>query len=198
MAARRLRRPLDPQVKGQLRLLELGLRGIVPAEKLWQKVLTEPERKQLGGDLEKCFVKLGGAVGMWQKLHGLDITSAVLDLARTLNGLNDVDYCWLRRKTAAQVRAEPAPPKPRYDQETGELWWGTKLIYTARLRRHPTNPECILKAFQQRDWCIRIKNPLRNPDLKTLHDAVAYLNTRVAVISFHSAAGGTRIAWRNV
>jgi hypothetical protein len=57
------------------------VRGTAPALRLWHRVLTEEDRRRLGGDLEAAYTRHRGAVGMWMHLRGVSLSRAVVAVA---------------------------------------------------------------------------------------------------------------------
>lgn len=56
------------------------VKGAAVAVRLWERVLTEADRRRLGGDLEAAYALHGGAVGMWRHLRGVTVPRAVVDV----------------------------------------------------------------------------------------------------------------------
>jgi hypothetical protein len=56
-----------------------------------------------------CFRHFRGSVGMWMHLHAVSQPRAVIQLARELNMMNDIDYSWLDRELS---KTDPVPPAP--------------------------------------------------------------------------------------
>lgn len=54
----------------------LRMKGTAAALRLWQRVLTDEDRRRLGGDLEEAYVQHCGAVGMWRHLRGVSVPRA--------------------------------------------------------------------------------------------------------------------------
>jgi hypothetical protein len=73
------------------------LKATFSALRLWNRVLTERERQQLGGDLEALYRK-HGAAGIWVKLHGVSYERAVVDVAFELNFIDGQTRRWLLRE----------------------------------------------------------------------------------------------------
>jgi hypothetical protein len=69
----------------------------VSAAWLWERVLTEAERRRLGGDLERAWREHGTA-GMWRKLRGVSLPRAVVEVACELNLMDERTRGWLLRE----------------------------------------------------------------------------------------------------
>lgn len=83
---------------------------------------------------------------------------------------------------------------PVWNSDTGELRLGNRLIYSARLMKHPSNYQRIFEAFQEVGWPIRAKNPL-DYGQHQLHQVLYDLNGGLTAIRFRSRQGGKAIIW---
>lgn len=78
------------------------------AQHLWERVLTEPERRRLGGDSGALYSR-HGTVGMWMQLRGVSAERAVIDVGHQLGFLDVQNYWWLLRELGQeQDEAEEA------------------------------------------------------------------------------------------
>ncbi len=68
----------------------LRVTGKPAALLLWHRVLTEGDRRRLGGDLELAYDRYGGAVGMWVYLRGVSVPRAVVNVG-VRTGFLDAD-----------------------------------------------------------------------------------------------------------
>ena len=68
MSENRIQCPVSARVVEVLETNALRIQAAVSAARLWDEVLTESERWQLGGDLPAQWCQLGAA-GMWRKLR---------------------------------------------------------------------------------------------------------------------------------
>lgn len=89
-------RELDHKVVQELQTQSLRIKPPVAAARLWGRVLTERERRQLGGSLEECYARLGTA-GMWMQIRGVSLERAVIEVARELGFLDQPTAIWLLR-----------------------------------------------------------------------------------------------------
>ncbi|MBI2808657.1 MAG: hypothetical protein HYX68_27020 [Planctomycetes bacterium] len=93
-----------------------------------------------------------------------------------------------RQATASKDEGAPEPsaPKPRWDADRAELWFGNRLC--KRFRQKAKNQRIILATFQDDDWPSRIDDPLSpDPDPETdnrqrLADAVRRLNKNPCIL----------------
>jgi hypothetical protein len=90
-------RTLPTRVADLLETSFLRIRPAVSPARLWEQVLTEPERQRLGGDLPSLWRERGTA-GIWQKLRGGSWERAVVDVALALGLLDATSARWLLRE----------------------------------------------------------------------------------------------------
>jgi len=62
----------------------LRVKGLLPAERLWNRVLTPEEQERLGSNFEAAYLE-GGAIGMWMRLRGVTYAQAVIGVGTALN-----------------------------------------------------------------------------------------------------------------
>jgi hypothetical protein len=62
--------------------------------RLWRKVLTEDERRRLGGSQAMAL----GVVGIWQKLHGCSEPRAVIEASIAVEMLSPLERKWLLKE----------------------------------------------------------------------------------------------------
>ena len=86
-----------PELQEQLRTYTLRVKMRVSAKLLWDKVLSDRERRLLGGDFSSSFEKIG-TVGMWKELRGVSEEKAILDIALNLNLMDPPTFRWLSRE----------------------------------------------------------------------------------------------------
>jgi hypothetical protein len=185
------------EVVEELKTLFLRLRPAFVAEKLWNRVFSQSDRRKLGGDLEKCYPKLG-TLGMWMKARGVSNEwRAALDLAKALGILDSTTYAWLLREIGGRPNDEAAPNTPCWDAEAGDLLWRGEVILHVRPKKSPSYNQLIVGAFHEAQWPRCVTNPLPG-DQQQLHQALRYLKELVKGkgISFHSREGATKIEWK--
>ncbi len=103
---------------------------------LWDRVLTQPQRVQLGGDFEKCFKKLG-TIGMWRELHPVSEPRATIEVARAIGTMDEAHFAWILRELGEQPPAEEPQNAPTWDSQVGELRWNgvLELLFASWLSR---------------------------------------------------------------
>jgi|SRR5579884_3626471 len=89
--------PLSPRAEEELDMNFHRIRAAASAARLWERVLSETDRRQLGGNLEVAWRTLGTA-GMWMKLRGVSLPRAVVDVAWELDLMSDRMRRWLLRE----------------------------------------------------------------------------------------------------
>jgi len=84
---------------------------------------------------------------------------------------------------------EQAKPRPRWDEENQELWYGQ--VVCRRFRRAAENQTAILRAFEAAGWPKRVLDPLEtgpeNAHRQQTSDAVYALNKAIMQIRFELA-----------
>jgi hypothetical protein len=166
------------------------------AERLWQRALTEKDRRKLGGDLHAAAGN-GGAVGMWMRLHGVNQLRALVDVADAVGYLKAQIRDWLLRELGEKQQVKKVDNSPVWDKSTGKLRLNGRTIRDVRVMRQPTNIQIILDAFQDANWPTQIRNPFINDDNPNLlHQAIRSLNKRLKSIRFHSSEGAKFVFWQ--
>jgi hypothetical protein len=176
-------------------LMELTLSRIntnTSIARIWEALLTEPQRRSLGVDCQTAFTAHGDTAGMWIKLHrGCSRPTAIIELGKRLNLLDDLSYQWLRREIG-KTHSHRDGKLPEWNPNSGQLLFGGKVIRKVRLMKKPSSLQLILDAFQAADWSESIDNPTA---ANKLSERLRTLNTGLKRIKFHAQAGGTEISW---
>jgi hypothetical protein len=190
-------RQLPPEVLRQLQDLSLRINVPFVAQRAWDRLLTDADRQELGGDLELAFRQFGKLIGMWMRLNRVSEVRAILELAQRLNFLAEADFQWLARETGEEsLPAPPVSPKPSWNSDRCELFFEGAVIRKIRGRSVATNLVMILDSFQQQGWPDRIDYPfsgIRDP--QRLREAVATLNEGVTAIRFRCDGSSAGILW---
>ena len=181
---------LDPQVVEALQTAYLRVKPAMTARRLWDRVLTADDRRQLGGDIEDCYSRLG-TVGMWMEARQVSSQRAVVEVARELGFLDETTSRWLLREIGDEP---PEPGRPFWDPSTAELRLGNELIRCVRVMKQKSNIQRILDAFQARRWPPRIDNPLAGGQ-EQLHQTLRSLNRGTTGIRFRAQEGGNAVTW---
>jgi len=184
------------RVVTELETQYLRVKAAVSAADLWERVLSDQDRQQLGGDMQKCYRELG-TVGMWMNLRGVSQARAIADLAMNLGFANQTTYQWLLREIGEEPNVQPHLDRPSWQASTGELRWRNQVIRRVRVMSSPSNIQVILDSFEKSKWAQRIANPLRLGQ-QQLHQAIRSLNEGLTGIRFHAQEGGQAITWEVV
>ena len=166
------------------------VKPFMSARRLWERVLSEDDKLQLGWDLHASYERLG-TVRMWMETHHVSFTRAVVEVAREIGFLDEPTYRWLSRKIGDEP---PQPGKPFWDISTGELRLGKKVIRRLRVMHNPSNIQQILDEFQLLLWPSRIDNPL-DSDPEKLHQTLRSLNQGLKKIRFHAQESANAVTW---
>jgi len=79
----------------------VALKGRNIARIVWFDILTEEERRRLGNNLGKAFLKYqkqDGVVGIWRELHQISHPHAVVDLGRRIKAIDSDDRLLLLKE----------------------------------------------------------------------------------------------------
>jgi hypothetical protein len=97
------------------------------------------------------------------------------------------------RVDATQRRTTPLPGKPRWDEESRELWYGNQKLKAYR-RNAAKNQIDLIEAFHRVDWARSIPDPFNNA--RKLNQTLRDLNSALAVnpIRFY-ADGSEGVGW---
>lgn len=123
-----------PQYVQELRAQYLRVKSPAAALRMWERLLTEQDRKRLGGDLEKAY-RAHSTAGMWMRLRGVSLERAVVDLAYGLGFLTESTRDWLLRELGQ--RFEDA------QRTVDEAIIQSKLVVTEKPRQAIWNGEPI-------------------------------------------------------
>jgi hypothetical protein len=126
------------RLEAELAMNVTRLKALVSAQMLWDRVLTEAERRELGGDCVSAWQKYG-TVEMYARLHGVTSRRAVADAARALNFIDEVTYQWMVRELGempeenqeAIRRAAAVVPLVVVDSRDPEVYWEGKRVDVA-------------------------------------------------------------------
>ena len=148
---------MRPATRMAMQEIDLKIRPFPAAERVWHTMLSEQQQAELGGDAVQAFKELG-ALGMWMRAQGS--SNRFKALTELSNALWSGD--WLMREASLAIETpEPANACPHWNPQTGRLTLdGEQIRRKAQVRRHPSNVQRILDAFQNAGWATSIQNPL--------------------------------------
>jgi hypothetical protein len=190
---------LPPSVLEALQLQAHRISPIVSAKMLWDKVLTEDDRRRLGSDLYAAYNVRHGTIGMWMWLHNVNYPRAVVDVAWALGFLDPVNHDWLRKEIGETRQKSADRQLPVWDNATGELIWNGQTIATFLIKDPPSDVQRVLEAFAEERWPKSIANPLPGPfNQHRLHQLIKYINGRLTLIHFRVQKGAMEIVWEPI
>jgi hypothetical protein len=121
--------------KTEFESIAASIQSNTAALRLWEQVLTGPERHRLGGDLAVAWCRLRGTVGMWQRLRGVSVPRAVADVALELGLIDDRRHRWLLREAGevhddaeAAIQQAVASGGLVLAERPREVYWHGKAI----------------------------------------------------------------------
>ncbi len=188
------RTDLTPEVVAPLTeaLERIGIHDI--ANQLWEAELSLVEQEQLGEDF--LLRRLPEA---YAALRGMSFERAILDLGVAA----DVVTPSRRRLLLKQLGEDESEAVtavgqlPRFDSQTGHLYFNDQLIAKLQVRKDPSNLYCILDGFQRSGWKKVIANPMLEKDADTsIYKVLLQLNKKTAPIAFGVQGGGTQVNWQ--
>lgn len=71
---------------------------LATAERLWERILTAPQRRSLGNSLMEALQNHRSTVGMWRHIHQVSDQRAVIDIGEKVGFLSSSDVDWLLRE----------------------------------------------------------------------------------------------------
>ncbi len=71
---------------------------LATAERLWERILTAPQRRSLGNSLMEALQIHRNTVGMWKHIHQVSDQRAVIDIGEKVGFLSSSDVDWLLRE----------------------------------------------------------------------------------------------------
>lgn len=188
---------LPPKALSLLQELYLKLQVLQIRERIWERVLTDAQRSELGPDGWQRNI-----VPIWMRWRRIRQERAIVELAHLTGFITDIDYNWLFRvigETPDRARRNARTPrKPHWDRELGQLRWGDNIIRRVRSRTAAHRVVAVLDACQRFGWRKRI--PISDPTINDmqLRDAVKSLNVGLSTIRFRSDGTGAGIIWEPV
>lgn len=188
-------RLLPDSVKDEINSLLQRLAGYSIGKFFWNELLTEAERRQLGGDLDVALRK-EHIVDIWARLRGQSQLRAVVELSYHTELVMPKKYEQLLRKIGVAKPRRTSAKKPVWDQVRCELLVDGEVIRKFPGRGRSKNVMGILDAFQELGWPEFIDDPL--PGGKNglrLNQAIFELNQDQNVIKFQSNGSGNGIQW---
>jgi hypothetical protein len=196
--------------KTDRQLQEMTARFETPngAEKVWEDVFSDTDRKKLGNKLNEAW-REHGTVGMASKVWRCSRDEALIRLCEECGSYDAATLRRMRRDknlVVATNRKVRRSRRPRWNKEKGELQYEGKVVRCVRIgvATHVMN---ILDHFELENWPRRIDSPLHpnkgvrvgpKGDSATLRDAIKSLNTGLTGIEFCADGRGLGVTWKEV
>jgi hypothetical protein len=185
---------MSESVFKELSTADLRIRNANVALRVWERLFSDEDRQQLGGNLDEIWRRLG-TVGMWVEARGVSVEKAVIDIAEAVNLMDTGTAHWLRRELGLiEVTDAQSTNQPHWDADTGRLSFNGIIVRRVRVFQNPSNVQTILDEFEAAGWPTRIDNPLEE-DQEKVHQALRSLNNNLAAIRFHAHEGARAIVW---
>jgi hypothetical protein len=167
------------------------------ADRVWNRFLSDEDRKKLGDNLDSAYSDHHGLIGMWIKIRKVSVAQATIDLGFLLGFIDQPTKNWLLQEFGEITASEAHQADlPVWNRERGELSCGGKVIRKIRKRNQAKNIVKVLDAFQEEGWPHRIDDPLPNgPDGARVNQTRDSLNQNLQVIRFHGDGTGQGFTW---
>ena len=190
-------RSISQEVADELQKTAARTQPFESARRVWDRLLSEEDRQQLGNNLEDCWRRIG-TIGMWTETYEVSLETAVIEIGEGLDLISFQTGAWLRRELELDQPIQAARTNmPQWDSDRGELRLGNRVIRHIRVMKKPSNIQRIVEDFQADDWPVRIDNPLTHGQ-EELHQALRSLNDSLQLIRFGAREGARSINWRRV
>jgi hypothetical protein len=170
------------------------------AQALWDGLLSDEEKAQLGGNLPQAIANhRNSPVVMWATIRSFpNVYLAAVDLCQRLNLIYDFRAVRLR---AALGGSEPTPTPasdlPRWDRVNQKIVFRGNPIRSVKTHKRPSNIERVLDAFETAGWPAQIPCP-SDFDTDQLRETLKSLNSGLKRIHFSRQQGSTIIHWESV
>jgi hypothetical protein len=135
------------------------VQNLTAAQRLWDRVLTEKERRKCGGSLAAAWTAdTGLTVGMYCTARGTTADRGLVEVAHALGFLNHRMREDLLDALAEQ-HAERDPEKPHWDKQARELRFRGAVVRRVPKPALSRNVVRILDEFEDFGWPPRIEDP---------------------------------------
>ena len=172
MANRKPEPPVPDWVREELEKAYRRVQNLTAAQRLWERVLNEKERRKCGGSLAAAWTAdMGLTVGMYCTARGTTADRGLVEVAHALGFLNDRLRDDLLDALGEQS-AERDPEKPHWDKQARELRFRGVVVRKVPKPASAKNVVRILDEFEDLGWPTRIDDPLNGGVARTT-DAAA-------------------------
>jgi hypothetical protein len=171
-----------PNAKKLINESSLRIKGSSNYVQFWERVLTDRERVQLGGDVDKCAENQPSSMNLLCELRECwSRERAIIEIAHSLGYLSSHDYQWIRQLDTDAIPV--ANRTPTWNRRTGVLEFEGKRCRKIVIGK-ATNIVPLLDQFQATGWSTCIKFKFNTMDPQEIHQACRKLNANMEHISF--------------
>jgi hypothetical protein len=187
---------LPENLRQKLDELEPRVQSNPAAIVIWERHLTAADRKKLGDDIYQAWKHHGRTAGMWAAARGGAKERAIVEVAYALDWLDTKTY----RQLLDAVGGGPGEGRrPRWNADTGELWFDGELIRSVKHPAQAKNIVRILAAFEESGWPPRVDDPITSGgESDTRRRAIESLNKGLTRIRFSCAGDGESFGWEEI
>ena len=190
------RSDLPENLRQKLDELEPRVQSNPAAIVIWERHLTAADRKTLGDDLYQAWKQYGRTAGMWAAARGGSKERAIVEVAYALDWLDTKTY---RQLLDALGGGPGEGGRPRWNADTGELWFDGELIRSIKHPAQAKNIVRILAAFEESGWPPRVDDPITSGgESDTRRRAIESLNKGLTRIRFSCAGDGESFGWEEI
>jgi len=190
------RSDLPENLRQKLDELEPRVQSNPAALAIWERHLTAADRKTLGDDLYQAWKQYGRTAGMWAAARGGAKERAIVEVAYALDWLDTKTY---RQLLDALGGGPGEGRRPRWNADTGELWFDGELIRSVKHPAQAKNIVRILAAFEENRWPPRAYDPITSGgESDTRRRTIETLNKGLTRIRFTCTGDGESFGWEEI
>jgi len=190
------RSDLPENLRQKLDELEPRVQSNPAALAIWERHLTAADRKTLGDDLYQAWKQYGRTAGMWAAARGGSKERAIVEIAYALDWLDSTTY---RQLLDALGGGPGEGRRPRWNADTGELWFDGELIRSVKNPAQAKNIVRILAAFEESGWPRRVDDPITiGGESDTRRRTIETLNKGLTRIRFTCTGDGLSFGWEEL
>lgn len=188
-------RVLPDSIQGEIDAIVPRLGGYSICSLVWNRLLTDAQRRKLGNDFDKALRK-EHIVDIWARLHRQIPVRAVVELGYRTELVTTQTYERLLREIGVKKPPRTSARKPVWNRDRCELMLDGEVICRFGGRSRAKNATRILDDFQDLGWPEFIVDPIQGgKNAGRLNQAIYTLNQKQDVIRFHANGSGDGI-WR--
>ena len=176
------------QAKKEINEASSRIRGPEAFLRFWDRVLTDVEKEQLGGDVEDCFERNKHCANLLCRLRAWGPEQAIVEIAYQLEFLTVQRYTQLMNLITGTdigiATAIETNTRPSWNRQTGHLEFRGLICREVRVAR-ATSIVPVLDSFQESNWPRCVEHRVSSIDPQRIHDIVGSLNSNLQGIRFH-------------